>query len=160
MQKEIKKLYRSNEERIVAGVCGGLGDYFKIDPIFIRLIFIFLALVNGLGVLFYIIFIFVIPKKGEKQIDTHKAKEKIQKLGKDVAEHTKDIAGKIEKDGSGWFKDKRNVVGILILIIGVFALLSKVVLVSWFSWDIFWRVALIIIGLYIVIKSTKKDNEN
>ena len=157
MPEETKKLYRSKEDRVIAGVCGGLGDYFKVDPIFVRLIFIFLALLDGLGVLFYIIFIFVIPKQGEGAIDMKQTKEKIEEFGKEVAGHAKDVAGKIEKDSKGWMKDKRRVVGVMILLVGLFALLNKVLLVSWFRWDIFWRVALIIVGVYIIIKSTKKN---
>jgi len=157
MSEETKKLYRSKEERVIAGVCGGLSDYFKIDPVFVRLIFVFLALLDGLGVILYIIFIFVIPKKGEGALDIQQAKEKIEEFGKEVTAHAKNTAGKIEKDSKGWMKDKRKVVGVMILLVGLFALLNKVLLVSWFRWDIFWRVALIVVGLYIVIKSTKKD---
>lgn len=160
MSEQTKKLYRSKQDRVIAGVCGGLGDYFKVDPIFVRLIFIFLALLDGLGVIFYIIFIFVIPKQGEGSLDIKETKEKIEEFGKEVTAHAKDVAGKIEKDSKGFLKDKRKVAGVVILLVGVFALLNKFILISWFRWDIFWRVALIIVGLYIVVKSTKKNNEN
>jgi len=112
---------------------------------------------DGLGVILYIIFIFVIPKKGEGALVIQQDKEKIEEFGKEVTPHAKNTAGKIEKDSKGWMKDKRKVVGVMILLVGLFALLNKVLLVSWFRWDIFWRVALIVVGLYIVIKSTKKD---
>jgi len=158
MPEETKKLYRSKEDRVIAGVCGGLGDYFKVDPIFVRLIFIFLALLDGLGVLFYVIFIFVIPKQGEGSIDMKQTKEKIEEFGKDVTAHAKDVVNKVEKESKGWMQDKRKVVGVMIVLVGLFALLNKFLFVGWFQWDIFWRVALIIVGLYIVIKSTKKDN--
>lgn len=57
-----KKLYRSNTDIKLCGVCGGLAEYFDIDPTIIRLIFIFLTLFGGGGVLIYLICALVIPK--------------------------------------------------------------------------------------------------
>ncbi|NQU82817.1 MAG: PspC domain-containing protein [Parcubacteria group bacterium] len=157
MSESIKKLYRSDEDRIVAGVAGGLGEYFNIDPLFVRLIFIFLALVNGLGILFYIIFIFVIPKKGEKTLNAHETGERLKEFGHDVSEKAKEVAGSIEEQGVGFSKNRRKVIGLVILIIGLLALFNKAVPMSWFRWDLFWRIALIVIGFYLLIKSDKKD---
>lgn len=44
----VRKLYRSREDRMLAGICGGLGDMFSIDPTFIRLIVILLCILTGL----------------------------------------------------------------------------------------------------------------
>jgi phage shock protein C len=59
-----RRFYRSRESRIISGFCGGLGDYFNIDPLLMRLGFIALVLFNpaGIGmVLFYIIGVLVTP---------------------------------------------------------------------------------------------------
>ena len=58
----MKKLYRSNTNRKLSGVCGGLAEHFDIDPTIIRLIFIFLTLSGGGGLLIYLICALVIPK--------------------------------------------------------------------------------------------------
>ncbi|MDP8238895.1 MAG: PspC domain-containing protein [Candidatus Hatepunaea meridiana] len=50
-----RRLYRSRDERLFAGVCGGLAEYFNIDPIIVRLTFVFLQLVGGPGILLYIL---------------------------------------------------------------------------------------------------------
>ncbi|MFX0210174.1 MAG: PspC domain-containing protein [Candidatus Hodarchaeota archaeon] len=50
-----KRFYRSREDRWIAGVCGGLGEYFDIDPILVRLGFIFVTLFYGFGLILYII---------------------------------------------------------------------------------------------------------
>lgn len=55
------KLYRSRTDRKLCGVCGGFAEYFDIDPTIIRLIFIFLTLFGGGGVLIYLICALVIP---------------------------------------------------------------------------------------------------
>lgn len=57
----MKKLYRSNTDRKLCGVCGGFAEYFDLDPTIIRLIFIFLTLFGGGGVLIYLICALVIP---------------------------------------------------------------------------------------------------
>ena len=56
-----KKLYRSRTNYMIAGVCGGLGEYFEIDPTIIRLLLIFATLIAGSGILFYLIAWLVIP---------------------------------------------------------------------------------------------------
>ena len=61
MQK--KKLIRSRSESMIAGVCGGLGDYFGIDPTVVRLVFVLLALLGGHGVLIYLILSIVVPRE-------------------------------------------------------------------------------------------------
>ncbi|MDD6283378.1 MAG: PspC domain-containing protein [Oribacterium sp.] len=57
----MKKLYRSRENRMIAGVCGGIAEYFNIDPTLIRLLWAGLTLFFCLGIVFYIICAIVIP---------------------------------------------------------------------------------------------------
>jgi len=62
-KKMENKLYRSRRNRVFLGVCGGIGEYFGIDPVIIRLIFIFSVLFLGpLSLLFYILCALVIPE--------------------------------------------------------------------------------------------------
>lgn len=58
-----KRLYRSKKNRKIAGVCGGLADYFDIDPTIIRILWVALALGAGTGVIAYIIFWLIVPEK-------------------------------------------------------------------------------------------------
>ncbi len=60
----MKKLYRSRTNKMLGGVCGGLGEYFNVDPTLVRIGFVLLALPGGLpGVLPYIILWVIIPKQ-------------------------------------------------------------------------------------------------
>ncbi len=62
-----KRLHRSRRDRVVAGVCGGLGDYFGIDPTVVRLAFVAAALAGGASVLAYVILALVLPEaEGEE----------------------------------------------------------------------------------------------
>ena len=61
----MKRLYRSPVEKKIAGVCGGLGEYFGVDPVFFRGLFIVLAFLWGIGILAYIVMWIMVPMKGE-----------------------------------------------------------------------------------------------
>ena len=63
---EYKKLYRSDKDKMIAGVCAGLGNYFGIEPILIRLIFILITLFGGGGVLIYLILWLIIPSESSQ----------------------------------------------------------------------------------------------
>lgn len=62
---ETKRLTRSRTERWIGGVCGGIGNYFNLDPTVIRVIFILLALIVGGGLLIYLILWLIIPLEPE-----------------------------------------------------------------------------------------------
>jgi phage shock protein C len=62
-KKRIKKLYRLKENRILGGVCTGLGKYFEIDPVLLRLLWIIGTLIFGAGVLAYLIAWIIIPEE-------------------------------------------------------------------------------------------------
>lgn len=57
-----KKLYRSQNNRMLAGVCGGLGEYLTLDPTVIRIIWALFCLFGGTGLLLYLICAVIIPE--------------------------------------------------------------------------------------------------
>jgi len=57
----MKKLYKSRENKVIFGICGGIGEYFDIDPVIIRIIWLLFVLGLGTGILLYIIAAFIIP---------------------------------------------------------------------------------------------------
>lgn len=60
-----KKLYLSKTDQKIAGVCGGIAEYFKIDSTIVRLIAVVAALCGSVGIVAYIIAAFIIPEKPE-----------------------------------------------------------------------------------------------
>jgi phage shock protein C len=56
-----KKLYRSQQNKVLAGVCGGIGEYFDIDPVIVRLLVVVFCLMGGTGIIAYIIAAIIIP---------------------------------------------------------------------------------------------------
>ena len=57
-----KKLYRSNDNKIIAGVCGGIAEFFSLDPTLVRLGLVVFCALRGSGILAYIIAAIIMPK--------------------------------------------------------------------------------------------------
>ena len=60
---ETRRLYRSRTNRKLAGVCGGLAQYFNADPTLIRVLFVVLAVLGGPGLLIYLVLWIVVPEE-------------------------------------------------------------------------------------------------
>lgn len=58
-----KRLYRSKVNRKLAGVCGGIAEYFNVDPTIIRLVFVVLAICAGCGLLAYLLAWIIVPEQ-------------------------------------------------------------------------------------------------
>lgn len=86
-----KKLYRSENDRIIAGVCGGIAEYFDIDSSIVRLIFIFLFIYGGSGILVYIILWIVLPVKSSIGLSSDDV----------ISQNRKEITHKIQKSTKG-----------------------------------------------------------
>jgi phage shock protein PspC (stress-responsive transcriptional regulator) len=82
------RMYRDPDNRIIGGVCSGMGAYWDIDPLIVRIIFIALALAGGVGVMVYLILYIVLPEakttaqkiemKGEP-VNIHNIKDAVKK---------------------------------------------------------------------------------
>ena len=62
MAEKAKRLYRSGKGKILGGVAGGMAEYFNVDPVIMRLLWVLFILLYGTGILFYIIAWIIIPK--------------------------------------------------------------------------------------------------
>ena len=58
---ETRRLYRSLRQRMIGGVCGGLGEYLSIDPTVIRVLFLLAVILAGHGVLLYLLLLILVP---------------------------------------------------------------------------------------------------
>ena len=63
MTEQAKKLYRSTKDRVIGGVCGGLGDYLNIDPVLLRVLWAVMFFAGGMGLLAYIIAWIIMPEE-------------------------------------------------------------------------------------------------
>ena len=62
---ELKKLYRSKNNRVISGILGGIGEYLNVDPVVIRIAFVAIAVFTGFvpGIIFYLVALAIIPNK-------------------------------------------------------------------------------------------------
>lgn len=67
-EREMKKLYKSENNKVLAGVIGGIGEYLAIDPVVLRIVWIVTVLFTGVvpGLIVYIVAIFIVPDRPKK----------------------------------------------------------------------------------------------
>lgn len=133
------RLYRSTTDKVIGGVCGGLGTYLNLDPVVVRILFVLLAVFGGSGVLVYIILWIVIPeqkytfgtKVGEEEIGIN--------VNPDVA------ADPIVSDRR---KNSSLIAGIALIAFGLLFLLDRLI-PMYDLWD-FWPLLLIAAGVLLI----------
>jgi phage shock protein C len=133
-----KRLYRNKKEKMIGGVCAGLGDYFSIDPVLARIVFVILTLHGGVGVLAYIIMWIVVPED--------KSAATAAQAGADPVEAPHEPAwtpgaeAKPVKNG----QRRSMIAGIILIVVGIIFLADN--LLPWFCFGDFWPLILIAIG--------------
>jgi len=142
------KLYRSNTEKIIGGVSGGLADYLNIDVVIIRILFVLLALFGGGGVLIYVILWIAIPAQSiyYKTIKHMTDSETVHDEEAAQVKHP----NKQSNTALG--------AGIVLIIVGLLFLADR--LMPFYNLIDFWPVILIAVGVIIIkpdlFKSSKK----
>jgi phage shock protein C len=99
------RLSRSTSERMVAGVCGGLADYFNIDPVIVRLIFILVTLTSGIGLPVYILLWVIMPRStanpglNSMQQRTRQFGEEVSQFGQQISQEASRISHEVLRAG-------------------------------------------------------------
>lgn len=149
-QDQIKRLYRSRTNRIIFGICGGLGEYFNIDPIIFRLIFAALTLGGGAGILIYIVMAFLIPKEPESNAG-------VQGGGVDFKNQAQGLVQELKEQDS---LQRKNWLGIGIIILGGVLLLDQLLPGRFHIWGFIWPALIITVGILLLAgKGIKKAKE-
>jgi len=135
MQREVqvgptsqRRLYRSSRQRIVAGVCGGLGEYFAVDPVWFRIGFVVLALGGGSGILIYLLMWLIVQPAPD--------------------------AYKPPPSGRGTITGAA-VIGVVFMIVGTVALLNTIA--PWMG-QYMWPVVFVLGGLALLIGGLNRGN--
>ena len=157
------RLHRSQSDRMIWGVCGGLAKYFEMDPTIVRIIFVLLIFANGVGILAYIIMAIVVPKEGSKAAAPKEAiKENVEEIKDTASELGREIrsafAGEETKpeEANKIHHRRRNFFGIILIVLGLLFLMSNLNLFAWFRWSYLWPVILVAIGLVIIFSARRK----
>ncbi len=133
-----RKLYRSQSNRMIGGVCGGMAEYFNIDPNLMRLLWVVLVFLGGSGIILYLASLIIIPNNPEQTIPENR---------------------------ENMIKDKSLFWGSLLIIIGGFLLLKQLGLFYSFRfwhipWQSIWAVILIVAGGALLFNKSKATQED
>ncbi|GAB4556974.1 MAG: hypothetical protein Kow0047_00940 [Anaerolineae bacterium] len=141
-EREPRFLYRSRTNRVVAGVCGGLGEFLGIDPAIIRLIWLMAMFIGGTGILAYIVLALIIPEETREH-----AQSKTVSPGW----------------GAGWQRSLSQgnlgvLIGLALILLGGVLILDNLGLIPGFVyqiwhlfWRLFWPLMLIILGIVMIV---------
>lgn len=92
------KLYRSEKDKMLGGVCGGLAEYFNIDSTIVRLVFALIVIYGGSGLILYIILWIVVPTKSDITDNPDKV---LEKNAQEIKEKAKKVVNRITTDTKG-----------------------------------------------------------
>lgn len=95
----MNKLYRSESDKVIGGVAGGLANYLGIDSVIIRIVFILLTLAQASGVLIYVILWIIMPTESSIETETAEiVKEGVDEIKKKTKEVVKDVKKNVKSD--------------------------------------------------------------
>ena len=148
-----KRLYKSRKEKMIAGVAGGIAEYFDVDPVLVRIGFVVLVFVHGVGVLAYLILWIVMPTSKVLSVP----------LGAgDSSVAFDDSAPAADADPAAYPPSSRRsntaafIGGSLLIGIGVLFLLDN--LFPFFDFGELWPLLLILLGGGLLWNSIKRDS--
>lgn len=171
------RLAKSPTDRMIAGVCGGLGEYFDIDPVLVRLIFVLLAF-TGVGVLAYITLWIVMPERSSLNMPPREfIRDNLGRIRGDVntargtpgetAEGTANREAGTDLARAGERleadpvrpapRDRRALAGWLLVIVGAIMLIDRLSISPWLNFGRLWPVLLILLGGYMVYNHMNRN---
>jgi len=148
-----RRLYRSRKSKIVAGVAGGLGEYFDIDPVFVRVIFVVATIAHAAGLLAYIILWIVVPKEPIIFPTTGSAEQPSTQTGE----------GEINMEQKNMNYDYKHhgrhsvVAGIVLIVLGALFLADNYL--PFFSFSNTWPLILVAIGVGLIWNSVRHEEQ-
>jgi phage shock protein C len=156
------RLERSNTNRVIAGVCGGIAEYLAVDPTLVRVAFVVMTFVGGIGLLAYIVLLILMPQPGQPAPFTKAA----------PSDASTDTTARMEGDSTATpqtssvtpadpavrqaeAERRRSAVGYLLIALGVVFLLSNAGAFRFVQWNYVWPLVLIGIGALFLVQRVR-----
>lgn len=152
----MRTLRRSKTDRVIGGVCGGLAEYLALDPLLVRILFIILGIVTGMGVVAYILLWVLVPAE-DAAFATRD--EMIRHNVEEIRERAQHLGREAQSSLDRTWEPRHNVahrtlfIGAGLITIGLLILLKNLGILGWLNR--LWPLALIAIGLLILINNMK-----
>lgn len=142
-----KRLYRSQKNKMLGGVAGGLGDYLNMDPVLVRIIFVVALFLNGTGLLLYIILWIVVPQASTEQ-DSNNFIETDSSPNVKEADYAAKTSSNTS-NGTG-----RVVAGLLLIGVGTIFLIDR--FFPHFDFSDILPFLIIVLGIALILNSVNK----
>jgi phage shock protein C len=144
-----KQLFRSRENRMIAGVCGGVAEYFNIDPTIVRIIWVLFTLTYGLGLIAYIVGAIIIP---ERNLDNFNQGQNYgySNNSKDTNHSNENQSDFANKAGN---KNTNFIIGGVFIVIGLILTANQIFKIDF---KLVWPIVLILIGGFVIFRSGRK----
>jgi phage shock protein C len=147
------RITKSKTDRVIDGVCGGLAEYFGIDSLLVRLVFVALIFINGVGIILYIVLMIIMPKaQNLEQSPKETIQENIREMGERVKEAGEGLGSAFAKNEEKKHSHRSSWLGILLILIGIIFLLKNLNLIRWLNYDLIWPIIIILVGAWLLIK--------
>jgi len=158
-----RRLYRSRDDRVLEGVCGGLAKYFDIDPVIVRVIAVLSLFLGGAGLVAYVILALVVPLEGTQAAEPRDTiRQNVEEMKETATELGRDIRATVAREEADTEEMARlrsrrlNWLGIATIALGVVFLLGNLNVFWWFRWGVLWPILPIAIGVLLVIYARRK----
>lgn len=138
-----KILFRSEANRVIAGVSGGVGEFFSIDANLIRIVFVLATIFGGGGILVYLVLWFIVPTKS-------KSHSSVEDNIKTASEEIKDKFDETTSRFSKTNDNTKSFLGLSIIALGSIMLIQNFGFARFFDFGRLWPLFLIIIGVLII----------
>lgn len=157
---ETKRLYRNDTDRLLGGVCAGLAAYLKADALIVRVLFVALALINGVGLIAYLLLWILVPEAGTEYADQNEMiKRNTQEIGQRLQSLVRQAGSALSGRGidpwQGRTKSQTLLIGVAILGLGILILLNNVGALPWLRLGTFWPLLLIAAGAAMLLKTLR-----
>jgi phage shock protein C len=154
------KLYRSRKDRMLGGVCGGLGQYLGIDSLFVRLFFVLLALGPGIGVMLYLVLWILIPSEDREGSWEPTYGEPVGEGGAtttgsdEIGRRARNIGTDIREAVNRPNPQAAVIIGGSLVFLGVIYFLQNLEIpwLSWMNFDSLWPFLLILGGIALLTR--------
>lgn len=137
------RLTRSSNDKIIAGVSGGIASYLDIDPILVRVAFLILLFASGIGFPIYLILWIVMP------IDGRTGESDMNVIQKNLGEMGETVSSSVNRLG------RPGTIGVILILLGAYFLLTQLGIINWIGGAVFWPLAIIGFGVYLLLKRKK-----
>jgi len=158
----MNKLYRSTTDRVFGGVCGGLADYLQIDPLILRIVFVLVAMINGLGLVAYLFMWLFVPSQtsasGQRDQVMRENVEEMKERARALGQSAQQSLNR-QKWAANWMQGKTSqrmlLIGVALVVVGLLILLDNLHLLWWFSLGKLWPLILIAVGVVVLLNNLK-----